>query len=266
MPDFDPRKMPDFDPGKPSIARVYDYVLGGKDNFAADREVADQLLAIFPVLPTAAKENRGVLTRAVRWAAAQGVSQFIDLGCGLPTEPSTQQSAQDVLPEARVAYVDIDPVVLSHLKALLYQDTTALVVDRDISEPEAVIGEVSGLIDLNRPACVMMGALLHFYEPQAARDLVARYAAALAPGSYLVLTTFAAAPGPDANQLVKVYSSGPHPVRLHSGEEFASFFGDLELVPPGVADARTWRPGWDEVPDPAPRGVWLYSGMARKVA
>jgi hypothetical protein len=112
----------------------------------------------------------------------------------------------------------------------------------------------------------MMGALLHFYEPQAARDLVARYTAPLAPGSYLVATTFAAAPGTDSDQLIKIYSSGPHQVRNHPVGEFASFFGDLELVPPGVADARAWRPGWDEVPDPAPRGVWAYSGMARKVA
>lgn len=256
--------MADFDRNTPSIARVYDYVLGGKDNFSADREVADQLIAIFPELPEAARENRDLLTRAVRWAAEQGVSQFIDLGCGLPTAPSTQQSAQEVLPGARIAYVDIDPVVLSHLNAALYQDTTALVVDRDIGDPEGVLGKVCGFIDLDRPACLMMGALLHFYEPPAARDLVARYMAALGPGSYVVLTTFAAEPGPDADRLVKIYSSGPHPVCLHSEEEFASFFGDLEQVPPGVADARTWRPGWEQVPDPAPRGTWLYGGMARK--
>jgi hypothetical protein len=256
--------MADFDRNKPSIARVYDYVLGGKDNFAADREVADQLIAIFPELPPAARENKDLLTRAVRWATERGISQFIDLGCGLPTEPSTQQTAREVLPGARVAYVDIDPVVLSHLTATLYRDTTALVVDRDIGDPEAVLANVAGLIDLSRPVCLLMGALLHFYDPQAARDLVARYTAALAPGSYVVLSVFAAVPGPDADRLVKIYSSGPHPVRLHSEEDFTSFFGDLELVPPGVADARTWRPGWETVPDPAPRGAFLYGGMALK--
>jgi S-adenosyl methyltransferase len=260
---YDWVSVADFDSKKPSIARVYDYVLGGKDNFAADREVADQLIAIFPELPPAAQENKALLTRAVRWAAEHGISQFIDLGCGLPTEPSTQRSAQEILPGARVAYVDYDPVVLNHLTALLRKDTTALVVDRDVSDAEAVLGDVAALIDLSRPVCVLMGALLHFYEPQAARDLVARYVAALAPGSCVVLTVFAAMPGPDADRLVKIYSSGPHPVRLHSAAEFASFFGDLELVPPGVADARTWRPGWERVPDPEPRGAFLYGGMAR---
>lgn len=254
----------DFDRTKPSIARVYDYVLGGKDNFEADRKVAEQLIGIFPELPAAARENREMLTRAVRWAGEQGVSQFIDLGCGLPTAPSTQESARDVVPEARVAYVDIDPVVLSHLNALLYQDPTAVVVDRDVSEPEAVLRDVAGLIDLDRPVCLMMGALLHFYGLPAARDLVARYAAGLAPGSYLVLSTFAARPGPDTDRLVKIYSSGPNELHLHSEAEVASFFGGLELVPPGVADARTWRPGWDQVPDPEPRGTWLQGGMALK--
>jgi O-methyltransferase involved in polyketide biosynthesis len=253
----------DFDRNKPSIARVYDYVLGGKDNFAADRELSEQMLAIFPELRPAAQANKQMLGRAVRRAAEHGVSQFIDLGCGLPTEPSTQQSAQEVIPDAKVAYVDIDPVVISHLNAMLYQDTSTLVVDRDVSEAEAVLRDVAGLIDLSRPACLLLGALLHFYDLEAARDLAARYRAALAPGSYLVLTTFAAAPGPDTDRLVKMYSSGSHSLTLHSVAECASFAGDLELVPPGVADARTWRPGWEKVPDPAPRGVWINGAMAK---
>ena len=258
--------MADFDRNKPSIARVYDYILGGKDNFAVDREVADQLIAIAPGVGAMVRENRELLARAVSWAAEQGIGQFVDLGCGLPTEPSTQQSAQAVLPGARVAYVDNDPVVISHLTAALYQDETALVVDADVNDPEAVLGEVAALIDLSQPVCLLMGALLHFYEPDAARDLVARYAAALAPGSYVVISVCTAAPGPDADRLVKIYSSGPHSVRINSLEDVASFFGDLELLPPGVADARTWRPGWETAPDPEPRGVWTYGGIARKVS
>jgi hypothetical protein len=253
----------DFDRNKPSIARVYDYVLGGKDNFAADRELSEQMFALFPELPFAAQENKQMLGRAVQWAADRGVGQFIDLGCGLPTEPSTQQTAQAVIPDAKIAYVDIDPVVISHLTAMLYQDTSTLVVDRDVSEPETILRDVAELIDLRRPVCLLLGALLHFYDLEAARDLTARYRAALAPGSYLVLTTFAAAPGPDTDRLVKMYSSGPHSLSLHSVSECASFAGDLELVPPGVADARTWRPGWEKVPDPAPRGVWINGVMAK---
>jgi SAM-dependent methyltransferase len=253
----------DFDASKPSIARVYDYVLGGKDNFAADRELADQFIAISPDSPPTARENRDLIAGAVRWAAEQGIGQFIDLGCGLPTEPSTQQSAQEVVPGARVAYVDNDPVVISHLTALLRRDKTALVVDRDVSDADAVLAEVAGLIDLRRPACLIMAALLHFYEPDAARRLVARYAAALAPGSYVILTVFVIG-GPNGDRLVKLYSAGAAPLCVHSEEDFASFFGDLELVPPGVADARTWRPGWETVPDPEPRDVWTRGAMARK--
>jgi S-adenosyl methyltransferase len=254
----------DFDSAKPSIARVYDYVLGGKDNFAADRDVAEQLVAVAPEIPVVVRENKKLLTGALRWAAEQGIGQFIDLGCGLPTEPSTQRTAQEVVPGARVAYVDNDPVVLTHLSALLHKDASALVVDRDVSDADAVLADVAGFIDLSRPACLLLGALLHFYDPRAARDLAARYAAALAPGSYAVLTVVAAQPGPETDKLIKIYSAGTHAVHFHSAADFASFFGDLELVPPGVADARTWRPGWETVPVPAPRGIWMYAGMARK--
>lgn len=256
--------MADFDPSKPSIARVYDYLLGGKDNFAADRQVAGQLVSVAPSVPDMVRENRELLGRAVTWAATQGVSQFIDLGSGLPTEPSTHECARAAVPEALVAYVDNDPVVISHLTALLCKDKAAVVVDQDVNDPAAVLGEVAGLIDLSRPVCLLMGALLHFYEPDAARDLVDRYVSALAPGSCVVLTVCEAAPGPDADQLVKIYSSGPHAVRIHSVEDFTSFFGDLDILPPGVRDARTWRPDWERVPDPAPRGVWTYGAMARK--
>lgn len=258
--------MADFDRSKPSIARVYDYLLGGKDNFEADRALAGQLLAVSPQVVLMVRENRDFLARAVRWVAEQGVMQFIDLGCGLPTEPSTRQSVQAVVPDARVACVDNDPVVVSHLTALHYQDLAVKVVDLDVNDPAAVLGQVRELIDLSRPVCLTAGALLHFYEPAAARDLVARYAAALAPESYVVLSVCTAAPGRDAEQLVKIYSSGPHPVRINSAEDVSSFFGDLDMVPPGVTDARVWRPGCDSVPEPEPRGVWTYGGVARKIA
>lgn len=255
--------MDDFDPAKPSMARVYDYFLGGKDNFASDREVAEQLIAAFPSIPPVARANKAMLTRAVQWAAEQGITQFIDLGCGMPTEPSTQQTAQAVVPDARVAYVDIDSIVLSHLTSLHYQDPAALVVDRDAGDAEAVLDAVDGFIDLGRPVCLLMGALLHFYEPGAARDLADRYTAALAPGSYIALTVVSAKPGPDADEVVKMYSSGPNPLYVHSAETFASFFGNLEILPPGVTDVRAWRAGWDSVPEPEPRAVSGYAGMAR---
>jgi S-adenosyl methyltransferase len=253
----------DFDRNKPSIARVYDYWLGGKDNFAADRDLGDQMMSIAPEIPDMVRENRAMLTTAVSWAAAQGISQFIDLGCGLPTEPSTYATAQATAPDAKVAYVDNDSLVISHLTALLHKDPAVAVIDRDVDDSGTVIAGVSKLIDLSRPACLVLAALLHFYTPDAARDLVARYVPALAPGSYVVLTAACVRPGPAADRLVAMYSAGPHPVYIHSAEDLASFAGGLEVVPPGVVDARAWRPGGDTVPDPAPRGVWMNGVMAR---
>jgi len=256
--------VPDFDPRNPSIARVYDYILGGKDNFAADRVLAERLTEIGPSIPDAVRENRAMLARAVQWAAGQGVRQFIDLGCGMPTEPSTHQTARLVAADAKVAYIDNDPVVITHLGALLCKDKAVAIIEGDVGDVDTILGAVPEVIDLSQPVCLVMGALLHFYERAQARALVARYAAALAPGSYVVFSVFEAAPGPDTDQMVKMYSAGPHSVSIHSLADLVSFAEDMELLPPGVADARTWRPGWERVPDPAPRGVWIYAAMARK--
>src|SRR6202035_5486657 len=168
-----------FDPGTPSIARVYDYLLNGKDNFAVDREVAERLLAVAPLTAEVTRENSQYLARAVTWAARQGVTQFIDLGCGMPTEPNTHQTARVIAGGARVAYVDNDAVVLSHLRALAAKgDPAVSVVDGDVREVAAILDAVAAGIDRSAPACLLMGFLLHFFAPDAAQDLVARYAAA----------------------------------------------------------------------------------------
>ena len=255
--------MRDFDRNKPSIARVYDYWLGGKDNFGADRDLGDQLMGIAPEIPDMVRENRAMLVTAVRWAAGQGLTQFIDLGCGLPTEPSIHATAQADGLDAKVAYVDNDPIVISHLTAMLHKDPAVAVIDCDIDDSGTVLSEVSRLIDLSRPACLVLGSVLHFYTKDEARDLVARYVSALAPGSFVVLTTVGLRPGPAADRMVAMYSAGPHPAYIHSPEDLTSFTGGLEVLPPGVADARAWRPGWDTVPEPAPRGVWMNGIMAR---
>lgn len=255
--------MSKFDPTKPSIARVYDYLVGGKDSFAPDRELAERLLAISPSVGLMFRENREFLARAVTWAAEQGVTQFIDLGSGLPTPPSTQDTAQAVAPGALVAYVDNDPVVVSHLRAEANNNPTAAALDLDVNDADDVIKAIAGHLDLERPACLLMGALLHFYDAPAGRDLVARYASALAPGSYVALTAGQAAPGEETDKMVSLYSAGPHPVRIHSLEEFAAFFDGLELLPPGLADARVWRPNWERVPKPAPRATWTIAGLGR---
>lgn len=255
--------MAEFDASRPSIARVYDYILGGKDNFASDRVLADRLTEIGPSIPAAVRENRAMLTRAVQWAAEQGIRQFIDLGCGMPTEPATHQTARLASPHARTAYVDNDPVVLNHLNALLRTDPAVAVVSADATEVDSVLDAVRDVIDSSQPSCLLMGALLHFYDTEQARALVARYTAALAPGSYVVLSVVQIAPGPDGEQMLKLYGAGPHPVSIHSPADLEAFCGDLEVLPPGAADARTWRPSRGEVPAPEPRDVWITGVMAK---
>jgi SAM-dependent methyltransferase len=253
----------DFDPTIPSIARVYDYFLGGKDNFAADRELGERLVSLVPSTPVTLRENKKFLGLAVTWVARQGIRQFIDLGAGMPTAPSTHQTAQAVEPGARVAYVDNDPVVLAHLNALSAKGNPGVtVVDGDVRDVDPIVRAVAGGIDLAEPACLIMGSLLHFFAPQAARDLVARYARALAPGSHLVLT-MGIASGGAAEQFRRLYSEGPSKLYLHSPEDFTTFFGPLELVPPGIGDARALRPGWGEAPATPRRDGWMIAGIAR---
>jgi O-methyltransferase involved in polyketide biosynthesis len=253
----------EFDPRTPSIARVYDYLLNGKDNFAADREVAERLLAVAPLAAEVTRENRQFLARAVAWAAGQGIRQFIDLGCGMPTAPNTHQTVQEIAPDARVVYVDNDAVVLSHLRALAAKgDPRVTVVDGDVCEAAAVLDATAAGIDLSAPVCLLMGYLLHFFAPAAARDLVARYTVALAPGSYLVLSA-GRGDSDAADQGFGAYSSGAAQVYNHSVAEFASLFGALELVPPGVVDAREWRPGWEQPLHLPPRDGQVIVGVAR---
>lgn len=255
--------MADFDPNTPSIARVYDYLLNGKDNFAADREVAERLLAVAPLTAEVTRENRQFLSRAVTWAANQGISQFVDLGCGMPTAPNTHETARAVTSDARVAYVDNDAVVLSHLRALAAKgDPGVTVVDGDVREADAILDAVAAGADLTAPTCLLMVYLLHFFAPDAARDLVARYVAALAPGSYVVLSV-GRADGEAAKKGFSAYSSGGTRVYNHSVPEFASFFGSLELVPPGVVDAREWRPDWAQPVQLPPREGQVIVGVAR---
>ncbi len=255
--------MADFDASTPSIARVYDYLLGGKDNFAADREVAEKLMAAAPLTVEVTRENRQFMARAVTWAANQGVSQFIDLGCGMPTTPNTHQAAQAVTPDARVAYVDNDPVVLAHLRALAAKGNPAVtVVDGDVREAGTILDAVAAGIDLAAPVCLLMGYLLHFFTAEAARDLVAAYVTALVPGSYVVLSA-GRADGEAAKAGFGAYSSGAAQVYNHSVPEFASFFGPLDLVPPGVVDSREWRLDPERAVYLAPRDGQVIAGVAR---
>lgn len=229
---------------------MYDFFLGGTDNFPVDRAYAEQNLALAPLIADVARENRRFIARAVTWVAGQGIQQFIDLGCGLPTAPSTHQAAQAVTSEARVAYVDNDPIVLSRLSALPPADSRGLtVVDGDLREVTAVLDSVGQHIDLAAPACLILGSLLHFFAADAARDLVARYVTALAPGSYLVLSALNVnATSPAADGALDTYRANVAPLYNHSLADISGFFGSLELIPPGVVDARQWDPPREMAP------------------
>jgi O-methyltransferase involved in polyketide biosynthesis len=253
----------DFDPNVPSIARVYDYLLGGKDNFAADRQAGDRLIDVFPAVVEAARENRQFLARAVTWVANQGVGQFIDLGCGMPTTPNIHQSVQAVKPDARVAYVDNDPVVVSHLRALVAKSSPGVtIVDGDAGNPGAIHGAAWAGLDPAAPTCLIMGLLLHFYDPSTALSLVAGYSGRLAPGSYLVISV-AHGNGEDGERWFSTYSADTARLYNHSVAEITGFFHGAELVPPGVVDARHWHPGWPDLPSLPFRTGQALCGVGR---
>ena len=179
-----------FDPDKPSAARVYDYLLGGKDNFAADRDAAAQLVEALPDAARVAKANRAFLGAAVRYVASCGIDQFVDIGAGLPTSPNVHESARQFVPDARVAYVDNDPLVVTHARALLATDELVTVINGDVREHETILSapELGALIDLAKPVCVLFVSILHFVAADAADAAVATFRERIAPGSYLVIS------------------------------------------------------------------------------
>ena len=256
--------MADFDPTTPSIARVYDYLLNGKDNFAVDRAVADKLLAVAPTSALVMRENRQFLARATGWAAGQGISQFIDLGCGMPTTPNTHQSAQAVDREAHVAYVDTDPVVLAHLRALAANGNPSVtVIDGDVREVDVILGAISPRhrpLPAGVPADGGAAALLPGRRgPRAGGRLPARARAGQ-------LRRALGRPGRRRRGVrgFGTYSSnGAATAYNHSVAEFASFFGELKLVPPGVVDAREWPPDGERSAPLPPRPGQSLVGVAR---
>jgi O-methyltransferase involved in polyketide biosynthesis len=258
--------VPEFDVTVPSIARVYDYLLGGKDNFAVDRELGDKLIEAYPPVAETARENKKFLSRAVSWVAGEGIGQFIDLGAGLPTSPSTQESAREIVPGAKVAYVDNDPVAISHLRALLAEGSPGVtVVDEDIQNAEAVLGAVGAGVDLSAPACLVMGSLVHFFPPDTGREVVRRYVAALAPGSFLVLSVgfdddVARASG---NPFISTYRQGGNPLHNYKWAQVEALFDGLELVGPGITDVRAWRAGWTDLPRSAHPERGIVGAVAR---
>lgn len=224
----------------PNIARIYDAFLGGKDNFAADREVAARMAELSPEWVQACRNNRVFIGRAVTWAAQHGIRQFLDLGSGLPTHPAVHEVARKVIPNARVCYVDHDSVAVVHAQALLAKPEGITVVRADLADPASVLAEATArVIDLAEPVCVLFAMVLHFYPPEEARRITAEYVSRIAAGSALVISA-ARIDDPDLwQQMRDGYSAAT--TYNHSRDEVSTFFAGLDMVPPGLVRTHEWR-------------------------
>jgi SAM-dependent methyltransferase len=234
-----------FDATVPNVARVYDYLLGGKDHFAADREFAAKLMAVRGDTQMTVRENRAFLGRMVTWLAEAGVRQFLDLGTGLPTSDNVHQVAQRIDPAARIVYVDNDPTVVVHAKALLaHPSKNVAVVHADLRDPGAVLGaaETRELIDWDQPVAILMLAILHFVpDADLPHDVVARYTDRLPAGGYLALSHAELRTGVD--EIAKQYTAqASAAAQARTAEEIRAFFTGLELVEPGLVPVSEWRP------------------------
>ncbi len=266
---------PGVDPTTPTPARLYDYYLGGTNNFAIDRKVAEQLRLSLPELTDAAWANRGFHQRAARWMAAEhGIRQFIDLGSGLPTQGNTHEAVTDVAPDARVVYIDHDPMVLAYASDLLTADGTTTVIQADLRDPDSLLRQpaLTAMIDFGKPTGLLMTAVLHFVaDTSDPAGLVARYMREVAPGSYLALSHATAdrLPPRAIQAMYDTYENATEQIHLRTKAEFEHMFDGLELVPPfdGAAPGITFVGKWgaeDECAADSDGSRVLYCGVARR--
>ncbi|MFJ2033291.1 SAM-dependent methyltransferase [Streptosporangium sp. NPDC087985] len=257
------------DPSIPSVARMYDYYLGGKDNFAADRIAAEKIIEIVPNARESARTNREFLSRAVRHMVNAGVRQFIDIGAGLPTQQNVHEVALNVAPKSRIVYVDNDPLVLVHGRALLADNPNTIVVDADLNDPGSVLGHeaVRAHIDFGQPVGILLLAVLHFVpDDRDAARIVRELCSPLTAGSHLVISHGHAGELPSSSQQRgrDVYTNtGAGGVVSRSRQQLAAWFDGLELAEPGVVPVQAWRPEneWEEAPDVTKPG--LFGGVGR---
>lgn len=258
---------PPFDTSVAHVARVYNYWLGGKDNFAADRAAGEQAIKAFPGIPLSARSNRAFLARTVRFLAGEaGIRQFLDVGTGIPSANNTHEVAQSAAPASRVVYVDNDPIVLTHARALLASDPAGATdyIDADMRDPQQILAQAGRLLDFSRPVALMLMAVLqHLDDEDSPYQIVQTLTDALPPGSYLAMSH--PAKDIDAEAMAKMADSlnnmMAEKVTFRDRAAVARFFDGLELVDPGLVQASKWRPT-SESEASSPAALW--GGVARK--
>jgi hypothetical protein len=246
---------------------MYDFYLGGSHNFAVDRKLASSVLDLWPDMPRAMQANRGFLRRAVRFLAAQGVRQFLDIGSGIPTVGNVHEVAQEAAPGARVVYVDTDPIAVTHSRALLSGDDLTVVLQADGRDPDSLLAspELTAHLDLSRPVGLLMVALLHFVpDEQKPGEIIRRYADQLPPGSWFVMS-HGSTDGftQDGARMEELYRRTPTPVTLRTRPQVEAMLEGVDLVEPGVTFITQWRPdaGDDDGGDPS--WVCTYGAVGR---
>ncbi|WP_327707745.1 SAM-dependent methyltransferase [Streptomyces sp. NBC_00464] len=259
----------EIDTSKPHPARMYDWFLGGKDNYPIDEQMARQLLAVDARGRDMARVNRAFMHRSTRWLAEHGIRQFLDIGAGIPTEPNLHQVAQQTAPDARIVYCDNDPIVLAHAAALLRSTPEGATeyIQADARSPEVILEAAGKVLDFDRPIALSLLALLHFLDDEdGAAELVDRLVDQLAPGSYLVLSQTTGDFDPEgAAKAAAMYKARGMTLRPRSRAELTAFFHGLELVDPGVSLSADWHPELGEVIDvPGDEPIPGYAGVARK--
>jgi hypothetical protein len=256
---------PPIDTTRPQSARVWDYWLGGKHNYPVDREAGDQVRALIPDIAVGARAERGFLVRAVRHLVADaGIRQFLDIGTGLPIMNNTHEVAQATAPECRVVYVDNDPLVLAHARALLTSTPEGKTdyLDADVRDPEAILRAAARTLDFSQPVALMLlGILNHVTDDEEAYAIVGRLVGALPAGSYLALSHSTAEVHGEAmlEAMRKLNESGGTPITARSRQQIIRFFDSMELLEPGVVSCSLWRPDPCQVGTPSE--VYLFGGV-----
>lgn len=252
---------PDVDVDRPSPARMYNFALGGKDNFAVDREAVAQISELFPDYAALALANRSFLIRAVDAMARSGIDQFLDLGTGIPVSPSVHEVAQQVHPAARVVYVDKDPVVMAQNRALRGSYPGVVTACHDLRQPDVVLADpqIQTWLDLDRPLGVVLTSVLHFVRSDLAPQIIARYRRVLAPGSQIAISVPCRDATPPAlmRRLEQVFATASTPVTFRSAAQIEQLLEGLELTEPGLADVTQWRT------DGEPATLRMLAGVGR---